>query len=388
MLSSYLNTHLPLPCHSFNSVQSAKQRTPVKNDKTTDMAQNSLNMERSPRKSTRSSFSSLHSVASTSSLGSNHVNPSSLNRLSTSSIPRSGSIQSETDMCNADFFEHSSTTVPDDDVMESETIQPAMEAIYDLPSANTFHLPERKDSFASSSHSSLQMSGFNEEEHQTIGSYKNSLTQKVHTGLLSLQGRRNSPSQKPKVTFTDTEPTQEHVKTPLSKHVVTKETQEHSQQKNGKLKSLFYGFIVYLHHFITWVIYIVQQGMEPYSKQNSLVLLAGERKCSPLTNALFCLGSEVSTRHCPQLWACSQNTQLSLLVLVGGGMERFLWRELRSVVCDEVKWTRALYNLRHTLWPGGKLLKDSRKKLMEAEVEQLKRKAADSLKKFLPSKLF
>ena len=141
-----------------------------------------------------------------------------------------------------------------------------------------------------------------------------------------------------------------------------------------------------MHKIISWVIFIMLKGLEPYSDPNLRIVIQIEKKRSPLTNALFCLGSEASARHCPRLWVCAQNTQLSLLVLAGGGMERYLWRELRLVVCDEVNWTRALYTLRHTLWPEGKFLKSSRKKVSEAELEQLKRKAADAFKKFLPSK--
>ena len=67
-------------------------------------------------------------------------------------------------------------------------------------------------------------------------------------------------------------------------------------------------------------------------------------------------------------------------------MERFLWRELKLVVFDEVNWTRALYNLRHTLWPQGILIDGATRKRSEAEIDQLKRKAADAFKNFLPSK--
>lgn len=119
--------------------------------------------------------------------------------------------------------------------------------------------------------------------------------------------------------------------------------------------------------------------------------LQGERSCvdgggaTALANVLFSLGSEASARPCPRLWACAQNTQLSLLVLAGGGAERYLWRELKLVLCEEVNWIRALYSLRHTLWPGGVFIKSIKKTPSEAELEQLKRKAADAFKKFLPS---
>lgn len=153
----------------------------------------------------------------------------------------------------------------------------------------------------------------------------------------------------------------------------------------SRLQMLLYKFLVYTHRFISWVIFIVQKSLEPFSKESALALIAVERQRSPLTNVLFSLGSEASARPCPRLWACAQNTQLSLLVLAGGGVERYLWKELKLVLCDEVNWVRALYSLRHTLWPGGVFIKSNKRKHSEAELEQLKRKAADAFKKFLPS---
>lgn len=167
--------------------------------------------------------------------------------------------------------------------------------------------------------------------------------------------------------------------------------QEKQQQQGSdsvlwfRIQSYAYKFLVYAHQFISWLIFIIQKGIAPTSKPNVLVLMRTEGRRSPLADALFSLGSEASARHCPRLWACARDTQLALLVLAGGGMERYLWRELRLLVCDEVNWTRALYSLRHTLWPGGKFLKGHRSKPSEVELEQLKRKAADAFKKFLPS---
>lgn len=217
-----------------------------------------------------------------------------------------------------------------------------------------------------------------EEERQTLGNDSASLSS------------HPSPTQTPRmrrhsdiVSHTGTSLQDESPRAPVT---------ENSTRSQGdsvvlsKVQSLVYNFLLYAHRAITWVIFIIQKGVEPFSKPNIHALIEAERRNSPLTNALFSLGSEASARNCPRLWACSQNTQLALLVLAGGGIERFLWRELKLVVSDEMNWSRALYTLRHTLWPGGTLLKSSKRKLSEAELEQLKRKAADAFKKFLPSK--
>jgi len=105
----------------------------------------------------------------------------------------------------------------------------------------------------------------------------------------------------------------------------------------------------------------------------------------PLSNVLLSLGSEVSKKNCPQLWACNEGTQIAILSLFGGGMERFLWKELHEVVYSDENWTRALYHLRHTLWPGGKLMSSTREKQSEEKRAALKKKAAESFKKFLPN---
>lgn len=175
-------------------------------------------------------------------------------------------------------------------------------------------------------------------------------------------------------------------------HDLTDSNQQLRKNKGHSLmmdtvRSLVYRAISLAHWVVSWIVFIIHRGLEPLSKKDALSLIKVEQQRSPLTNALFCLGSKASERHCPQLWACGQNTQLALLVLAGGGVERFLWRELKMVVYDEVNWTRSLYVLRHTLWPGGNLLKTPNKKLSEVQVEMLKRKAADSFKKFLPSEL-
>ena len=135
----------------------------------------------------------------------------------------------------------------------------------------------------------------------------------------------------------------------------------------------------------SFLIYIIRQSMNPLSPQ-AFIKLAKEREQSmPLSNVLLSLGSEASKKNCPQLWACNEGTQIAILSLVGGGMERFLWKELHEVVYSDENWTRALYHLRHTLWPGGKLKTSMRDEQSEEKRTDLKKKAAESFKKFLPS---
>lgn len=278
---------------------------------------------------------------------------------SLSSVGSTKRNHSETDSLQP--LEHPSAAVPDRSTEHSHL---AMEAVYDTTSMNGAES-------AVSSHSSRLFNGEEEEEGCTIGSVTSVST--------------HSLPQARKVSVGSPTYNEHHlVQAQVASHADSYSPQVHPNNIS-RLQSLLYKLLVYMHRFITWVVFILQKGLEPFSKESTFALMAVERQRSPLTNALFSLGSEASARPCPQLWACAQNTQLSLLVLAGGGVERFLWRELKLVVCDEVNWTRALYSLRQTLWPGGVLFKSNKGRPSEAELEQLKRKAADAFKKFLPS---
>lgn len=273
-------------------------------------------------------------------------------------------------------FEHPSATVFDSC---SEPGHVAVEAVYDTASMNALDGAES----AVSSHSSRQrslFSGEEEEERCTIGSVSHSVSS-THSlpqvRKLSLPHRGS--------TFAPTSEEHPLVQSQVSASHTLPQVQVNDSVILSRLQSFLYKFLVYTHRFITWVIFIIQKGLEPFSKESALALMAVEQQRSPLANVLFSLGSEASARPCPRLWACAQNTQLSLLVLAGGGAERYLWRELKLVLCEEVNWIRALYSLRHTLWPGGVFIKSIKKTPSEAELEQLKRKAADAFKKFLPS---
>ena len=56
-----------------------------------------------------------------------------------------------------------------------------------------------------------------------------------------------------------------------------------------------------------------------------------------------------------------------------------------QVVDSDENWSRALYHLRQTLWPAGKLMEKSGRSLGAQEKELLKQKAVEAFIQFLPS---
>ena len=155
-----------------------------------------------------------------------------------------------------------------------------------------------------------------------------------------------------------------------------------------KIKQLILLAVMYIVRLASLVSYIVRRGRDPITQHSTLTIAREQEKRVPLTSALLSLGTEASSKHCPELWACSEDIQLALLVMVGGASERYLWKELKEVVYTEENWARALYHLRHTLWPGGEVMKGSKSTVSEKERLKMKQKAAEAIKKFLPSKLF
>lgn len=373
VLSSYLNTHLPLPCQ-LNSLHSIKEKKHLPHP-LSGSAPSSPTKKSAPKNPNNSSMlsrqhGSSYSLASSGSGASTHTSLASVN--------------------HTDHFKHSSAALTNS-VEPRPSNQLAMEAAYDVASASGggVYQPDGTESVVSLHSSLLAFNNGEDEEGHTIG---------VSTSLLSThslsQSRRPSIPQShtstptcPDFPLPQTRAQADQEGVGIQQQQQQQQQYQHQQSSDSNiLQSLLYKFIVCAHRFISWLILIIQKGLEPHIQHKLRAMVKAERKHSPLSNALLSLGSEASSRHCPHLWACAQNTQLALLVLAGGGMERFLWRELKLVVCDEVNWTRALYSLRHTLWPGGHFIKSPRRKLNEAELEQLKRKAADAFKKFLPSK--
>ena len=149
----------------------------------------------------------------------------------------------------------------------------------------------------------------------------------------------------------------------------------HCRSLFSKLLTTFLGIIFF-------IVQMVWQSLKPITPETYLKLAKEQKLRTPLSNVLLSLASEASKKHCPQLWACSDSSQTAILSLAGGGMEHFLWKELHSVVYNEESWARALYHLRHTLWPEGKLKTSIGTKPNEKE---MKRKAAEAFRKFLPS---
>lgn len=139
--------------------------------------------------------------------------------------------------------------------------------------------------------------------------------------------------------------------------------------------------------YITAARAILTHYLSPTSQDTLLSLSKDQHLLHPLSNTLLALGTEASTLYCRELWATDTATQLSLLTLVGGAMDRFLMQELKTVVYEERNWVRALYHLRHALWVEGhkELDRSPREKLSVEEQRLRKKAAADAFKKFLPS---
>ncbi len=298
-----------------------------------------------------------------------------------SMLNRSHTISSDT-LHHTDHLEHASTVIPENEAL-SEKVYPAIEAIHDSVNEDDHHGLADELSIGSSQ-GSLRRRGresHGEEEQHTIGSFTGALGRPMQENLSGGISSQSVQVPTVQVTFLGNAPPQV---TATEDQQVMDKAQINSSGESylvSKMKSLLYKCLVFTHKFITWTAFIIQQGIAP--KRNSHALIKAKEKCSPLANTLFGLGSEASIRHCPELWACCQDTQLALLVLAGGGVEKFLWKELEELIFEETNWLRCLYSLRHTLWPEGVLSKfPGREKDIDGEA---KKKARDAIKKFLPS---
>lgn len=141
-------------------------------------------------------------------------------------------------------------------------------------------------------------------------------------------------------------------------------------------------------HFIQTALDILHHCSQPFTPHTLETLHKQQRSDHPFTDTLLSLGTEASKRHCRELWATDKSTQMAIMTLLGGAIDRFLMKELHMVAEKEQNWMRALYNLRHTLWVEGskELDRSPKEKLTEGEREDRKRQAVEALKKFLPSK--
>lgn len=132
---------------------------------------------------------------------------------------------------------------------------------------------------------------------------------------------------------------------------------------------------------------IIRQCSHPLTHHTLETLTKTQRSDNPLSDILLSLGAEVSTRHLKEVWVMDKSSQLAILTLFGGAIDRYLMQELHTVLEKEQNWMRALYHLRHTLWVGGskELDRSSKEKLTDKEREDRKKEAINAFKKFLPS---
>eukprot|EP00731_Ephydatia_muelleri_P011029 Em0005g1615a len=107
----------------------------------------------------------------------------------------------------------------------------------------------------------------------------------------------------------------------------------------------------------------------------------------PFSNGLLALATEAARLECPETCAVGEAPQVGVLSVVGGVMDRFLWKMLHSVVYCEDTWARALYSLRNKLWPRGVFLHEDRPQLSEEQKKEQVDMAVKSLEKFLPDAL-
>lgn len=172
----------------------------------------------------------------------------------------------------------------------------------------------------------------------------------------------------------------------LEPTTVTAQTQEPpSLSKFSVLKARLLSFFRSFFLYLSLLCKMVLKAATPVTNEVSSNLAKEHIRRIPLSNAILALASEASRRHCPELWACHANTQLALLVLVGGGMERYMWKELKELMNSSENWSRGLYHLRHTLWPEGKFMSGPSSSPTEAQRKETRREAAAVIKQFLPS---
>lgn len=326
VVSAYLNTHLPLPCHTFNSLYSTHTRTNVAPPATVPAPPQPLTIPLGASPS--------QSLTSTSSIGHEREFPAV------------------------------------DESIDSYS-EAAVEAIYDTPSEAPPKVAAANPSILLTTRQHSPVS-YDDEEGQTTGmAYPTSIPNEQHTGTttsqVSAQQEENTPPR------------------PSSHNPLPERIQTLVSFLASHVKHYLSYLLSHVIRLSLLVIHIIMKGLSPLSSATTIGLAQEQKEKVPLANALLVLGSEVSRKHCQELWVCGENTQLAVLILVGGGMERFLWKELKEVVYCEQNWARALYHLRHTLWPEGKLMEGSKKKLSDQERTELKKNAAEAIKIFLPS---
>ena len=151
-----------------------------------------------------------------------------------------------------------------------------------------------------------------------------------------------------------------------------------------RVRLLFVKLTFFLSQLLSFSKFVFKYGYPSLLQTNMQELYRERRRSTPLANALLSLMVEGTKVQCPEFWANARGSQLAVLTLTGGAMDQFLWKELDEVVYCEENWTRALYHLRHTLWPNGALDSSPRKRRSEQERVKDMEKAIESFKRFLP----
>ena len=331
VLSSYLSAHLPLPCQTLHSnLDSIPSSTTTTKDQPSSEPQSKKTVHNpamhSPKVSTTSVASSNkdHNVSEGAASPSYNVTSAGQSRDGTQSEK---SVAETVTGANELHFQLSSTVVSE----ESQTISSGSSASLITP-------PIR------------------------------SSDSKLKQGFISSPCDQHSKARCSQYATNTGAPGSNRISSYTSLYL-------HCRSLFSKLLTTFLGIFFF-------IVKMVRQSLKPLTPETYLKLAKEQKHRTPLSNVLLSLASEASKKHCPQLWACSDSSQTAILSLAGGGMERFLWKELYSVVYNEENWARALYHLRHTLWPVGKLKTSIGTKPNKKE---MKRKAAEAFRKFLPS---
>ena len=139
------------------------------------------------------------------------------------------------------------------------------------------------------------------------------------------------------------------------------------------------GMLAFLHTLF--------MGTRPLTHERVKQLTEDLETRMPFSNGLLSLATEAARLECPETCALGEAPQVGALSVVGGVVDRFLWKMLHEVVYCENTWARALYSLRNKLWPRGVFLREDRPQLSEEQRKDQVNMAVKSLKKFLPDAL-
>ena len=369
VLSTYLNTHLPLPCRTLHTPHSVSATTiKLQSDSQLQPTDGRGPLQKKPHQilvtdsergststsatsSSRSSPTRLHMEAPVSE-SDNTGMPLATNSLPTYKLACSHTMEKSASSSSLQLEQNIERGTD----MDSQSAAAAIDEL--APDSAQVH-PEATDSAAPTlpSSTALHVNNFQPETrednaHKTTSEGSNAQP----------EPSRDSPSARVRE------------RTPLLSAYL-------------KCRQFLSKLSVVLMQLVSFILYIIREGFQPTRPQTSSELLQKLQRAAPIANALLSLGKEASKRNCPQLWATNETTQIAILTLVGGGAERFLQKEIHELAYNEQNWCRALYHLRHTLWPRGNFDRSPRKQKSEEKKAELKSQAAEAFKQFLPGGL-